>query len=423
MFDREVFENSLRLVMEEIPHVRSVSVGIWIGTGSRNETEEFSGISHFIEHMLFKGTSHRTAREIAEALDGVGGQIDAFTGRETTCYEVKVLDQHLPLGIEILADILLHSVFDRKEIEKEKQVVLEEIKMYEDSPDELIHDLFSRALWWSHPLGQPVLGSRKVIEGLTRQKIIDYLHQSYLPRRIVIAVAGNISFPEVKDLVRHYFGGWQSSSTTMDTGKIPEKEPVIVVEGRKLRQMYFCLGTYGLDSADVDRYTLYVLNAILGGGVSSRLFQEIREKRALVYDVYSYHSSYRDTGLFSVYAGTSIRNLFPVIDLIRQQFQELKEKEISDQELKNAKEQLKGNFMLSLESTGSRMGRLARSELYFGRLFTLDETLTSIDAVKKEDILRLASKIFQEDKLTIASLGKFSDRKQLEKFLGRISSH
>jgi len=423
MFDREVFENSLRLVMEEIPHVRSVSVGIWIGTGSRNETEEFSGISHFIEHMLFKGTSHRTAREIAEALDGVGGQIDAFTGRETTCYEVKVLDQHLPLGIEILADILLHSVFDRKEIEKEKQVVLEEIKMYEDSPDELIHDLFSRALWWSHPLGQPVLGSRKVIEGLTRQKIIDYLHQSYLPRRIVIAVAGNISFPEVKDLVRHYFGGWQSSSTTMDTGKIPEKEPVIVVEGRKLRQMYFCLGTYGLDSADVDRYTLYVLNAILGGGVSSRLFQEIREKRALVYDVYSYHSSYRDTGLFSVYAGTSIRNLFPVIDLIRQQFQELKEKEISDQELKNAKEQLKGNFMLSLESTGSRMGRLARSELYFGRLFTLDETLASIDAVKKEDILRLASKIFQEDKLTIASLGKFSDRKQLEKFLGRISSH
>lgn len=421
MFDRKVLENGLKLVMEKIPHVRSVSCGVWIETGSRDETEEYTGISHFIEHMLFKGTVHRTAREIAEVLEGVGGQLDAFTGRETTCYEVKVLDQHLPLGIEVLADILLNSVFDPAEIEKEKKVVMEEIKMYEDAPDELVHDLFLRALWWDHPLGRSVLGSREVIESLTREKIMAYFYQNYLPGKTIIAVAGNISFQEVKDSVSRYFGGWQNFPTVVIAPNTPSQEPVIVTEERKLNQMYFCLGTYGLDSADNDRYALYILDTILGGGVSSRLFQEIREKRALVYDIYSYHASYRNAGLFSVYAGASIHNLFPVINLIRQQFDELKEKGISDQELHNTKEQLKGNLMLSLESTTSRMGRMARLELYFGRLFTLDETIASVDAVRKEDILRLARKIFKKDKLTIASLGKFSDRKQLEESLGKNS--
>lgn len=388
-------QNGIRVVLENIPTVRSVAIGIWIGTGSRNETPELNGISHFLEHMFFKGTKTRSAREIAESFDSIGGQVNAFTSKEYTCYYAKVLDTHAPFALEVLADMFFNSTFDEEELLKEKNVVYEEIKMYEDTPDDIVHDLLSKAVYQNHPLGYPILGTEETLKTFTSETLKQYVADAYTPENVVVSIAGNISDSFIKE-VEAYFGSYQGQKSVP-----PDEKPNFfanqISRKKETEQAHLCIGYNGLQVGHDDIYQLIVLNNILGGSMSSRLFQEVREQRGLAYSVFSYHSAYQDSGIVTIYGGTGAKQLDVLFDTIQETLNKLKQNGITEKELNNSKEQLKGSLMLSLESTNSRMSRNGKNELLLSRHRSLDEIVEQIDQVTKEGVDQMANTIFTDE--------------------------
>lgn len=395
LINKYTCKNGVRIVLEQIPTVRSVAIGVWIGTGSRNETEQNNGISHFLEHMFFKGTTTRTAKEIAEAFDSIGGQVNAFTSKEYTCYYAKVLDEHASFALEMLADMFFHSTFVDEELQKERNVVLEEIKMYEDTPDDIVHDLLSKACYANHPLGYPILGTEETLRTFTGDSLRGYMADYYTPDRVVISVAGNVDESFIQK-VESYFGFFTAKRKASES-PAPLFQPQKLARQKETEQAHLCIGFNGLPVGHPDIYTLIVLNNILGGSMSSRLFQEVREQRGLAYSVFSYHSSYQDSGLLAIYAGTGNSQLDLLFETIQETIEKLKEDGITEKELKNSKEQMKGSLMLGLESTNSRMSRNGKNELLLGRHRTLDEIIEEIDGVTVEKVNELARRIFAED--------------------------
>ncbi|WP_096435360.1 M16 family metallopeptidase [Alteribacter populi] len=395
MIKRIVSDNGLRIVFEPNNTVRSVSIGIWIGTGSRFETKKQNGVSHFLEHMFFKGTKSRNAQQIAESFDSIGGQVNAFTSKEYTCYYAKVLDDHAEHALEVLADMYFNSTFDSKEMAKEKGVVLEEIKMYEDTPDDIVHDLLSQAGYGEHPLGFPILGTEDSLDSFSADSLIEYMDQFYNADNVVISVCGNVDESFV-EFIQETFRNMRQ----FDSDKSLER-PRFKYEkmGRKkeTEQAHLCLGYEGIAIGHEDVYNLVLLNNVLGGSMSSRLFQEIRENRGLAYSVFSYHSGFHDTGLLTIYAGTAVKHLEEMYGCLMSVIDSVKEKGLTEKELKNAKEQLKGSLMLGLESTNSRMSRNGKNELLLGRHRNLDEIVTEIERVSLADVKKLSYDLFSQD--------------------------
>lgn len=403
MFTKRYLENGIPVVMEQLKNFRSFILGIWVKVGSRNETPDKNGISHFLEHMFFKGTKKRTATEISIDIDSLGGELNAFTSRENTAFYVKVLDEYIDKGVELLSDIFLHSQFLEEEIEKEKGVIKEEIKLVEDTPDDYIHDLFSRTVWGEKGLGQPVLGKRETIKGFTREDLINHVRKYYGTKDTVIACAGNFEPDHVIDLLNHYLGNLRRGSEP-ELFSPPFFNREIAVYTKDLSEVHICLGVEGLPYASEDRYVLAILNTILGAGVSSRLFQEIREKKGYAYSIFSFVSAYFDTGFWAVYAGTGRKKAVIVAELIIREMKNLY-KTLSESELKRAKDQLKGNLILGLESTGSRMQSIARQEIYYKRYFSQKEIMKEIDAVTLEQARSLSKRLINNGKMSMTVLG------------------
>lgn len=403
--------NGVRVISEAMPHVRSVSVGIWIGSGSRRETSERNGISHFIEHMLFKGTTRRSAEDIARSVDSIGGNLDAFTAKELVCFNTKVLDEHLSLAFDVLADLVLHPLFRDEDIEKEKGVILEEIKMEADSPDYLVHEIFSSNFWKDHPLGKPILGTPQTVKRFDQGMIRQYYEAVYAPSNLIVTAAGNLTHERLVELVRQYFETLPPSPP-QPVEHVPATHARIALRNKKsLEQVHLCLGVPSYPLPHHERFACYVLNTLLGGGMSSRLFQNIRERQGLAYAVFSELNPYRDTGCLSIYAGTSVESARQVVESIVKEFRELKQQTVTHEELRRAKDHLKGSLMLSLESTASRMSNLARQEMYFGRFFTLDELVESIEAVTADDVQRIAQTFFDSRQIALTILGNLEDLK------------
>ncbi|RPJ85149.1 MAG: insulinase family protein [Acidobacteria bacterium] len=404
MIVREVLGSGLRLLTESMPHVRSISVGVWLTKGSRHEPEVCGGIAHFVEHMLFKGTATRSAEDIAQAIDSIGGQLDAFTAKEYASYYIKVLDEHLPLALDILSDIVLHPAFDADDIEREKKVILEEIKMVEDTPDDLVHELFTQSFWEGHALGRPILGTPETVEALTRDALQQYFAHAYTADNFVISAVGNLEHERVLHLVEQAFAGMSRCGQSAEDVR-PEVAPKFLVRNKDLEQSHICLGTSSYSQSHQDRYVSYVLNTLLGGSMSSRLFQNVREKRGLAYAVFSGLSAYRDAGALTIYAGCANEAVGEVIDLTVEELRKIKLSPPPEAELRRAKDHLKGSLMLSLENTASRMSHLARQEIYFDREFGLDETLNGVERVSGEDVRRVASELFRNGNLAGTVLG------------------
>jgi predicted Zn-dependent peptidase len=401
---RDVLPNGLRLLTERMPHVRSVSIGVWLARGSRHEPVEQCGIAHFVEHMLFKGTATRSAEDIAQTIDSIGGQMDAFTAKEYAGYYLKVLDEHLPLAVDVLSDIVMRPALTAEDIEREKKVVVEEIKMVEDTPDDLVHELFTESFWPDHPLGRPILGSRETVEALTAEALRDYFSSAYSAPNLIVAAVGNIEHAQVRDLVVRAFEGLPVASLPLEDVP-PRVVPHVLIRNKELEQSHVCLGTSGYRQDHVDRYSSYVLNIVLGGSMSSRLFQNVREKRGLAYAVFSGLVAYRDAGSVTVYAGCANTAVGELIDVVITELRRLKTEPLSDAELRRAKDHLKGSLMLNLESTSSRMSHLARQEIYFDRHFGLDETLEGVERVTPDDVRRVAQDLFTDRALAATVLG------------------
>ena len=406
---KDVLPNGLIILTETMPVVRSVTVGIWVKTGSRQEREEENGISHFIEHMVFKGTKNRSAEQIARQADSIGGHLDAFTAKECTSFSVKALDEHLPRAFDIVSDLFINPVFQAEDIGKESKVIQEEIKMVEDTPDDLVHEIFTQSYWRGHALGRPILGTRHTVSSFNRESVVEYFRRHYTPNSTLIAAAGNVEHARFVDLVTQYFGSLPCGPTE-DDGPPPTPHPAIRHRHKKeLEQVHLLVGAPSYPQPHDKRFACYILNTVLGGGMSSRLFQNIREKRGLVYSVFSGLSSFRDAGCLSVYAGTSLENARQVLNLILDEFRQLKAQPISEEELRHAKDYLKGSLLLSLETTGSRMANLARQEIYFGRYITLDETSQSVEKVTASEVLEVAREFFQTERLAVTFLGPTND--------------
>lgn len=405
MYEKHRLSNGVRIVAERIPYAYSAVIGIWVRTGSRFEHEENQGVSHFIEHLFFKGTSNRTAKQIAEELEALGGTLNAFTAKEYTCFYAKVLAEHLPVALDLLTDMFFNSLFAEGDIEKERNVILEEIKMYEDTPDELIHDLFAANLWQTHPLGYPILGSAESVEKIDRKAIIDYYHRHYTPENVVISVAGNIDYQQVFADLEKKFGHWSPSHKKPHRQAPPIPKSGEVYYHKDTEQVHLCLGTPSISQEDERIYQMIVLNGIIGGGLSSRLFQEIREERGLVYSIYSYHSAYIDAGLFSIYAGTGLNNTAEVVRLVLQELNQIREKGVTEEELVRVREQIKGSILLSMESISNRMSRLGRSEVCYNRIITSDEIIEGVTGVSIKEVQMLAEGLFQKDNLSLTAIG------------------
>jgi predicted Zn-dependent peptidase len=408
---RAVFSNGLTVLTEKMDHIRSVSMGIWVKSGSRHEDPRVNGISHFVEHMVFKGTSNRSAEDIARQVDSIGGNMDAFTGKETICFNIKVLDEHLPIAVDVLSDMVLHPVFDGKEILRERGVILEEIKMDEDNPDYLVHEIFTQNFFKGHPLGKPILGTKETVRRFDQPAILDYYGGKFAPGNMIISAAGNLDHHEVVELLRERFeqlpsgtNGWQDTP--------PKTNSRITLRNKKsLEQVQICVGVPSYSISHDRRYVMYVLNTLLGGGMSSRLFQNIREKQGLVYSIFSELNPFRDAGMLSVYAGTSRESASKVVRAIVNEFRQLKEVPISEEELKRAKDQLKGSLMLSLESSTARMSNLARQEMYYDHFISMDEIINRIQAVNVEDLLRSANELFRPELIAVTILGNLNGLK------------
>lgn len=417
--ERTVLPNGVRVITELMRNVRSVSVGVWVGTGAREETEEQTGISHFIEHMLFKGTTHRTAEQIARSVDSIGGGLDAFTSKELISFNVKVLDEHLPQAFDVLADLVRNPLFDKGDIEKEKGVILEELKMEVDNPEYLIHEIFSSNFWRGHPLGRPILGTRDTIRSFNRDKIERYYRDHYSPANLVITAAGNLSHKKLLQLAEDGFGDLKRRRFSPTENKPKPHAPLVFRNKSSLEQVHLYVGVPSIPMRHESRFACYILNAILGGGMSSRLFQNIREKQGLAYTVFSELAMYRDAGCMLVYAGTSLKSAGRVIDAIIKELGEVTDHQVQPEELRRAKDHLKGSFVLGLESTSSRMGNLARQELYFKRFFSLDEMLDRIESVTAPQVQKLAQEFFDPKLMAVTMLGRLEGFKISRKDLMR----
>ena len=406
--EKTVLENGLTIITEQMRHVRSASVGIWVRSGSRHEPAPLNGISHFIEHTLFKGTSKRSSREIAVESDAIGGHVDAFTSREVASYYVKVLDEHMPRAFDLLADLVTSPLFESGELDRERNVVLEEIKMVEDTPDDLVHEIFVANFWPDHPLGRSILGTADTLATFDHDSVTGFFRDVYTPRNLVVAGAGNIEHAKFVDMVSRYLSRLEDRPAKLLTSAPPHAVPRIIIN-KDLEQVHLMLGTRCPSMVSEDRYSVHVLNVILGGGMSSRLFQTIREDHGLAYSVYSGVSGYTDAGYLSMYAATSPDQIGDLVKLSIEEFRKLKVESVSDAELQRAKDQLKVSIMLSLESTSARMSNLARQEIFFGREFTLDEILERINRVSTDDVQRMANEIFNGDDLAITAVGQLEN--------------
>jgi predicted Zn-dependent peptidase len=387
---REVLPNGLTVITEEMQHVRSISMGIWVKTGSRDEDGQHNGISHFIEHMLFKGTKHRSAEDIARQVDSIGGNMDAFTAKECICFNAKVLDEHLPKAMEVLSDLVLNPLFEATDITRERGVIMEEIKMDEDNPDYLVHEIFTQSFWKDHPLGKPILGTKETVKRFEKPVVSEFYGQRFYPGNMIIAAAGNLKHEQVLEMVRERFEGMKPGSN--GHGGAPPKIPAYPIAHEK-------------------RFVCYVLNTVLGGGMSSRLFQNIREKQGLAYSIYSDLNPYRDTGVLSVYAGTSRESAVKVVESVVAEFRKLKTEMVPADELRRAKDQLKGSLVLSLESSMSCMSNLARQEMYFDRFYGIDDLIGLIEKVTSEELLTQAQEFFQGESIAVTVLGNLNGLK------------
>src|SRR5712691_2104689 len=408
---RTEYASGLRVVTEEMPEMRSVAFGIWVDVGSRDERPQISGASHFLEHLLFKGTADRTARQIAEAFDAVGGDLNAFTAKEYTCYYCRVRDQDLPMAVEFMSDMLQNSVLAKMDVDAERLVILEEINRQEDAPDDLIHDLFTENLWQGHRLGRPVLGTRETITSINRDQIKRFYDRLYRPPHFVIAAAGNVKHERLCALVEEQMDTGRRVSTSISRkvrtgGDVPRAHASTLVRHRITEQAHICLGTNAYSRRDPDRFAFGLVNSALGGGMSSRLFQEIREKRGLAYSVYSYHSMFAETGLFAVYAGTTPSRAEEVLSLARSELADVAEHGVTREELDRAKGHMKGSLVLSLEDTSGRMSRIGRSEISHGEILSVDEVLRRIDGVTMQDAAKTAAKVLGRA-MTLSVIGPF----------------
>ncbi|OGW34926.1 MAG: hypothetical protein A2088_05820, partial [Nitrospirae bacterium GWD2_44_7] len=392
----------------QVKDVRSVALGVWVKVGSRNELPEKNGISHFLEHMFFKGTQKRSARDIAVDTDSMGGDLNAFTSRESTTFYIKVLDEYFDKGIELLSDIFIHSTFPEEDIEKEKGIIKEEIKMVEDTPDDYIYDLFNQTIWGNDGIGQPILGSRETIKSFIREDLVSHTKKHYGTKGIVISCAGNFETDRLLDALNHNFSSLRKGLEPKTVPSRSEFNSRIKVHSKELSEVHLCLGVEGMPQASKDRYVLFILNTILGGGVSSRLFQEIREKRGLVYSVYSYISSYADTGVLAVYAGTGKKKVSQVIELVLKELRGLAGI-LSDVDVERAKAQLKGNLILGLESTSSRMQNIARQEMYYGRYYSPSEIIKDINSISLAQVKELAENLLSRSNTALTVLGPVNE--------------
>ena len=415
--EKTTLPHGIRVISEQMSHVRSVAVGVWIDAGSRAETDQESGISHFVEHMVFKGTSTRSADDIACSIDSIGGQLDAFTTKENVAFTAKVLDEHLPRALDVLSDLVLNPAFRDEDIVKEKGVVLEELKMEEDNPDYLIHEMFISNFWKSHPLGRTIIGTKETINSFQSPQLREFFGRTYCPSNLMITAAGNVEHSKLVELVEERFGHLSGDPSP---ATISEPEPHAVISWRdkpSLEQVHVCIGVPAYAITHPRRYAGYVLNTVLGGGISSRLFLKIREHEGLAYSVFSDLSIYSDTGYMSVYAGTSLETTAQVIEHVLAEFKNLKMKAVETEELRRAKDHLKGSITLSLESTTSRMSNLARQERYFQRFLSLDELNEQIEQVTAENLLEVANDWFHQERIALAVLGNLQgfqvDREQL----------
>jgi len=403
---RTELPNGLIVLTERMEHVHSVAMGVWVKSGSRCESAEVNGISHFVEHMLFKGTRSRSAQHIAREMDSIGGNLDAFTSKETICFNVKSLSDHVPIALDVLTDMVLNPTFAVPDIERERGVILEEIKIDEDNPDVLVHELFTQSFWKGHPLGSPILGTTETVRRLGQQQLFGYHGDRFHGGNMVFSAAGNLDHDQFVEAVAAKFSTLPSGQALGELSA-PEPSARIILRNKKaLEQVQICLGVPAPPVADDSRYATSILNTVLGGGMSSRLFQNIREERGLAYSVYSDMSPYRDTGNFCVYAGTSAGKALEVVDLILAEFRNLKESPIGDEELTRAKDQLRGNILLSLESSNARMANLARQEMYFHQFFSSDEIIARINEVTAAEVQTMAQRLFEPERIAVTLLGR-----------------
>ena len=408
---RQKLANGLTVITEQMQHIRSASIGIWLQTGSRDEDPEWNGISHFIEHMVFKGTKHRTAEEIARQVDSIGGNMDAFTAKECICFNVKVLDEHVPTALDILSDLVLNPVFDASDIARERGVIMEEIKMDEDNPDYLVHEIFTQNFWKDHPLGKPILGTKETVKRFERDSVLDAYAHRFSPGNIIVSAAGHLDHDQFVELVKGHFEYMKPVSNGFHSSAPKTFSRIILRNKKALEQVQLCIGVPAHPIAHQKRHAGYILNTVLGGGMSSRLFQNIRERQGLAYSIYSDLNPYRDTGCLAVYAGTSLASAAKVVQSVVQEFRKLKSDSVPEEELRRAKAQLKGSLMLSLESSTSRMSNLARQEMYFDRFYDLDELIERIEAVTAQDLANLANEFFKPESVAVTALGNLNGLK------------
>ncbi len=408
MVEKIELANGLTIVLEEIPFVRSISFGFWVKNGSRNERPEENGISHFIEHMMFKGTKNRSAKQIADETDAIGGQLNAYTSKEHTCYYTRVLDTHFDLALEILADMFFNSSFDDAEIEKERNVIIEEINMYEDTPEDLVHDILQGKTYAGNPLGSPILGTKKSIANFRHDDFIKYIKTHYSPRNTVVAIAGNFKTPEMIKKIEKYFADYSSEDSDMPGFDSSYTKAVVSAE-KKIEQLHVCLAFPGIALDSDMSYALSAFNALFGGGMSSRLFRKIREDKGLVYSIYSYSQSYVDTGLFLIYAALNPLQAGDAVKYILEEIRDVKRDDISDTQLERTKEQLKSNYVLSLESSAARMSSIGRSQLLLKRILTPDDVIAKIDRVEKQDIKRLTDTVLDVGSMSISAVGRLKN--------------
>jgi predicted Zn-dependent peptidase len=415
---RTTLPNGLIVLTEKMDHIRSVAMGVWIRAGSRHETQDVNGVSHFVEHMVFKGTKSRSAQLIAREVDAIGGNLDAFTGKETVCFNIKVLDEHVPVALDVLSDLVLNPVFASDEITRERGVILEEIKMDEDNPDYLVHEIFTQAFWKDHPLGRPILGTKETVKRFERDTLCNFYGQRFHGGNMIFSAAGNIDHDTFVEQVTRRFESLPAGESLTTTVPPKTAARIILKNKKALEQVQLCLGVPAPRIADESRYVTLVLNTILGGGMSSRLFQTVREERGLAYSIYSDLNPYSDTGSLCVYAGTSSDKAVQVVQLVMEQFRRLKTEPLPADELRRAKDQLKGNLLLSLESSMARMSNLARQQMHFNYFFGMDEILNKVESISEDQVLAMANQLFQPEMVAVTLLGRLDGvkltRNQLE---------
>lgn len=404
--NKTILPNGVRILSESVPYVDSVSVGVWVVAGARDEDEAHHGMSHFVEHMLFKGTTTRTARQIADEMDSLGGHLNAFTDKEFTCYYAKVLGEHLHSALDVVSDMVLNSVLDSTEIEHERNVILEEIKRHQDTPEDQVHDLLAQTIWQGHPLGNSVIGSRLVAENVTRDGLIKYMRELYRPDALVITAAGNVDHHSLVDTVGERFGGLSGTRPPRVCSEVKPHFGLKLID-KDTEQVHFCLGAPGFAQSQPEKYALAVIDSALGGGMSSRLFQEIRENRGLAYAIGSYAASYQEAGLFTIYSGTSVDNVNTVVELTRKECRAIGRDGVTDAELERGKNQIRAALVLGQESMSNRMSRLAKSEIYYGRIIRMEEIVSAIMRVTRDDVAQVASQLFDGSGFAIAAIGPF----------------